>query len=326
VQLYGWVLCAVVAACGCVPDAFTLEAGAGAAGGGPSHWTTRAPLEAGRTATAWASMGGLFYVAGGWDGETLARLDVYDPVMDAWQPRAAMSVRRDLAHLALEIGGRLYVAFGATPWSETDEGLYCTTVTEIYDPDGDAWEAAGSLPTPLGRCWAGFATVDGNIYVIGGTNTSGIPFNSVLAIDATTWTYSYRAPLPTARGLMAVAVLGNRIYVIGGSDGQMLATVDVYDTVADTWEPAPPLPTARATPCAAVYDDRIYVVGGQADVIGNSTGALEIYDPANGSWSSAEPMPTPRNSPACGVVDGALYVVGGGDGLTYFGVNEAYEL
>src|SRR5687767_6540831 len=57
-------------------------------------------------------------------------------------------------------------------------------------------------------------------------------------------TWRSRSPLPTARQEMPSAFLGGRIYTPGGMDsqGNALATMEIYDPVTDVWETGPSLP------------------------------------------------------------------------------------
>jgi hypothetical protein len=88
--------------------------------------------------------------------------------------------------------------------------------------------------------------------------------------------------MPTPRFGFQTYLLGNKIYAIGGSQSQgtALATVEVYDPVADTWDiTRADMPRRFTFFAGAVVNDKIYVIGGIADWI---TGGLEVweYDPA----------------------------------------------
>ena len=72
------------------------------------------------------------------------------------------------------------------------------------------------------------------------------------------------AAAPSERTEVAAAAVGRRIWVLGGyaPDGATLATVEVYDTAADTWARGPDLPVAVNHAMAATLDGVLYVAGG----------------------------------------------------------------
>jgi N-acetylneuraminic acid mutarotase len=120
------------------------------------------------------------------------------------------------------------------------------------------------------------------------------------------------APMPTARAGLAAATVNGKIYAIGGFGvgGTFLATVEVYDPVANTWSTTPaPMPTARAGLAAVTVNGKIYAIGGVDGLLGST---VEVYDPVANSWSTTPvPMPTARYGVAAATVNGKIYAVGG---------------
>jgi N-acetylneuraminic acid mutarotase len=194
-----------------------------------------------------------------------------------------------------------------------------------YDPAADQWTTRD--PIPQGVNHAGFAAVDGKLYIIGGFRESTFaPTGAVRIYDPATGTWRDGAPMLTARGALAVAVLDGKIHAIGGNaqDGAGLpphehgpsqsdnsvGTHEVYDPAADSWTRLAPLPTPRNHLGAAAVGGRIHVVGGR--VAGNlEMTAHEIFDPAAGSWSAGPAVPTGRSGIAVVAHRGMVYVFGG---------------
>src|SRR5262245_43691532 len=91
-------------------------------------------------------------------------------------------------------------------------------------------------------------------------------------------TYGTRPQLLDANSEMAVAELAGKIYVIGGypSTRVVQSTVQVYDTVLDSWELGPALPLPTHHPVAVGTAGRVYSLGGQleGDVNGGRSFAL----------------------------------------------------
>jgi len=92
----------------------------------------------------------------------------------------------------------------------------------MYDPEQDKWKVLEPMPTK--RSGLAAASIDNNIYVIGGEKLNG-SYNINEKFDTETGKWSLELPMPTNRlGHDAVA-LKNKIYVIGGKTGQAKETV-----------------------------------------------------------------------------------------------------
>lgn len=194
-----------------------------------------------------------------------------------------------------------------------------------YDPAADRWASPGEIPEGVNH--AGFAAVDGRLYIVGGfLETSFSPAAAVRIYDPATGAWRDGAPMPTPRGALAVAVVGGRIHAIGGnaprgwdlpphehgtarSDGSV-GTHEVYDPATDRWVRRAPMPTARNHLGAAVVGGRIHTVGGRVPGDMELT-THEVYDPATDSWTKAAPLPTGRSGIAVVARGGKVYVFGG---------------
>jgi N-acetylneuraminic acid mutarotase len=144
------------------------------------------------------------------------------------------------------------------------------------------------------------------------------------------WYAEPSLPSPVAGGAAACDrhTPGSPIYVIGGFlDGNALAEVNAYDTLARTWSPVAPMPTRRGLLGAAVVAGRIHAVGGQKDL--EVVDTHEVYDPSGDTWTTAAPMPTARTELAAVTgPDGAVYAIGGsasGFGFDSLSTVEAYD-
>jgi N-acetylneuraminic acid mutarotase len=171
-----------------------------------------------------------------------------------------------------------------------------------------------SMPTARSLS-AAVGAANQRIYAMGGGNSSGT-LNTVEEYNPATNTWAVRASMPTARlGLGLVAASNGKIYAIGGatdiSQSSVLATVEEYDPLTNTWVARSSMPTARRSFGITVgADGKIYVIGGM-----NGAGALntvEAYDPATDKWSSRASMPTARFSLAAERgSNGKIYAIGG---------------
>lgn len=291
------------------------------AGQSPGSWQKLTPVptafafSTGVEGMSVASVGNKIIAALGFDLGDQATTRIYDMASDVWSTGAnapdASSEGAGVAHggLLYSIGGRI---------------LFGTPRPDIwaYDPTTDTWNAA-LTPMSTGRTGLAVAVVGNSIYAIGGRTATGGPCSgfgfaelaSVERYDIITDTWTTVASLPSARSDLAAATVGGKIYVFGGcrGSGTILADVDVYNPVTDTWSAAPTdMPTARAGMYAvARKGGTVYVIGGW-DGIGSGLSTNEAYKVSQDTWTTGLPsMPTPRAETGAVGHAGKIYIVGG---------------
>jgi N-acetylneuraminic acid mutarotase len=179
--------------------------------------------------------------------------------------------------------------------------------------------------------------MDGKLYVIGDTSSTGFPHTVATAIcfDPATRLWSKLPPLKTERYTMVrpeLAALDGKLYVVGGYDDEMpsggtgSALVDCFDpTVGDAgaWTRLPYMGTGRCHPGVAALDGMLYVVGGEPreDVPDES---VECYDPSTDRWSYVtslgggperwrEMVSHEKTGVSLAAVGGKLYAIGGSE-------------
>ena len=240
-------------------------------------WHQVAPITGLRTGQTTASMGGKIYVFGGSSGfgrsETLAW--VYDPAVDVWGYVAEMPATRQFAN-AVAVGEYIYLAGGKT--TVTDSGPGGNGEVLRYQPETDEWTILA--PNLVERRTEGAAVfMDGKIYLIGGSLTSG-PIESVEIYDIEADSWSMGTPMNGVRSNHAAIVLGDNMFVFGGFTGFVLQSVEIYDPVSDTWAEGPPLPIATHSLVGFVNNNVIYLVGGSDTVEGGDIfGRVLAYRP-----------------------------------------------
>jgi len=176
-----------------------------------------------------------------------------------------------------------------------------------------SWTTVAPMPTARGGL--SVATVNGEIYAIGGLS-DGVPVNVNEMYNPSTNGWTTETPMPTARSGCATAVYDNEIYVIGGEVGNgYVGNNEVYDPETNTWETKASMPTPRADLCASVVNGKIYLIGGEeyssTSPYYSETDINEVYNPANNTWTTGTPIPTAVYGYASTVIDGKIYIMGG---------------
>jgi N-acetylneuraminic acid mutarotase len=198
-------------------------------------------------------------------------------------------------------------------------------------------------PMNTARVGAGVATVDGMIYVMGGsqrhfasdTEFFYVTINSTEAYNPATDTWTEKASMSTSRGDFGTAVYQNKIYCIGGKtlwkiDVNVTNVNEVYDTERDSWETKTPMPTGRYGIEANVVDGKIYLIGGwiQSESSSNieKSNRVDIYDPVTDTWDTGSTIPTAVSGYASAVMDGKIYVISGvASGSTITNLTQIYD-
>jgi N-acetylneuraminic acid mutarotase len=227
-----------------------------------------------------------------------------------WVKKKDMSVVRGVMP-AVVLNDTIYATGG------TLDAYTSTSVVEAYDATTDTWTPKASLPQKL--CGTTAGTVNGKIYVIGGSTSilgTGYVVASVYEYNPGSNSWTTRSNIPTPIAYAAADVVDGKIYVIGGCPfgfSSAYKSVYEYNPATDTWKPKSDMPSARFLASATAVDGKIYVFGGVATLTGEGFSEVEVYDPSADTWATKEPMPIPRAAHASSAVNGKIYVLGGGE-------------
>lgn len=124
-------------------------------------WSTGAPLPITVEDPGSATIGGKFYVIGGFNFANnimTGALQIYDPLTDAWTAGAPMPTPRSGAMIGV-LNGKL-VAVGG------HDGTSHVTTVEIYDPASDSWTSGTSAPETL--LGGAVGVVNSQLFIAGG--------------------------------------------------------------------------------------------------------------------------------------------------------------
>jgi uncharacterized repeat protein (TIGR03803 family) len=179
-------------------------------------------------------------------------------------------------------------------------------------------------PMPVAAVAACSAVVNGQIYVVGGYNSSAQ--TAVQIYNSTTHKWTTGTALATGLSNQACAVVNGLVYEFGGTNNvgaSQTNAVLVYNPATKIWSSKSAMPTARQDIVAVVANNLVYVIGGYN---GNRLGTLEAYNPATDSWSTEDSLLTAESGAAGGVVAGNIVISGGAGQSTDTGDTESYSV
>lgn len=306
------------------------------------YWVKRAPMPNSGDFVSTAVIDGEIYVIGSNNTANSNYNYLYNPSTDSWLSKTPMPT--------VQMGGaiatyqnKIYVIGGGqgiTP----DITTYQTGANTMYDPTTDTWTS--KTPMSMGYANLKAVTVEGMIYVMGGTTVTSMKMN-VYGInerynpETDSWQSLTPMPLPVYNfGMVAI---GTKIYILGGLITSQLDPsnkTQIYDTQTDTWSYGTPMPITTCGGTAAAItdgvDSKIYYIGNELvlkyyeysdswswDYTYDSP--TQIYDLQTGNWTVGASSPTTRISGASlAVVNNTIYAIGGYDGISQTTANEQY--
>ncbi|MBM3331547.1 hypothetical protein FJY68_06800 [candidate division WOR-3 bacterium] len=178
-------------------------------------------------------------------------------LVQSWQPCVPMNTP-GYAFGCAAVGSRVY-AIGGLVSDSVPRNL-----VEAYDVPADSW-VLDFAPPPGPRWFAGCASFDRKIYLMGGTD-GNTDLSRVDRFDPSTNTWDTVAPLPWPRSSLAGCEYEGRIYAIGGYSMTLGFQKSVARFTPDSglgrWDVVDSLISRRANPAAAVAAGWMCALGG----------------------------------------------------------------
>ena len=188
-----------------------------------------------------------------------------------------------------------------------------------YDPQKNCWTGRTNIPLPLRDC--GVTSLDGYVYVIGGTEMDfSLDFMEVTArchrYDVAKNEWNQIAGMLTPRTDFATVVLNKVLYAVGGVDnlGHTLSSMEFYNVEENKWHYTSSMNELRMGLSAAGHRGHVLAVGGMiarpnADKLLLDT--VESYNPSTNEWTLKSEFPLHVCRSSLVDVNDVLYLVGG---------------
>ncbi len=219
---------------------------------------------------------------------------------------------------------RVYSFMGIRGGLEFDD---VTADAQCLEPGG--WRDLGEVPGGVGRVAANAVNLGEEVVLLGGYSIAATgaetSFDRVDAWLPWTETWVDRPPLPVAVDDAVVAPWRNRwiVVVSGWSQNDNIDTVQIYDSVTQTWRVTDPFPGTPVFGAAgAILGDDLLLVDGVARV-GNSFELIEqawvghLGGDGTIDWEDLGEHPGPARYRAAGGSTGERIVISGGGGGAY---------
>ncbi|QIY66710.1 kelch repeat-containing protein [Streptomyces sp. RPA4-2] len=206
---------------------------------------------------------------------------------------------------SVTLDGKVY-AFGG------NDGANRLFKAYVHDPATRGWQRLANVPEALEK--PGVEAVGGEIYVVGGWDSTGNASTAAYRYDPKRDSWSSAAPLPAGAVAGGTAVLGGRLYVVAGCGGNCFPASQatyVYDPQADAWSQVANYPITDSWLSCAGIDGQVVCAGGTDPVSGEETKATYAFDPVTGAWTARADLPYPNWAMASASSGGRLQLVGG---------------
>jgi N-acetylneuraminic acid mutarotase len=197
--------------------------------------------------------------------------------------------------IAYVFGGR-YVQNGEEPPA---------TSILAYDATTDTWTKRAA--TYEGWEANGVGTIDGRLYISGGSTSDSVATSRLLAYDATADRMIRKAGMPQPTRDGTTTVINGKLYVVTGVCWQSACRrLYRYDPRTNVWRSLAPPPNHHFRGAAVAINGKLYVAGGGYKPFRS----FDVYDPATNTWTGLSLLPAGREMPVGTAARSSIFVVG----------------
>lgn len=206
-----------------------------------------------------------------------------------------------------------------------DIGDFWFQITQGDEVIVTTWGIRQAEPTP--RFASTAFSINNNVYIVGGINSSFERVTTNEAFDTVLGTWSVKQPIGYTRVRGAGFSIGTMGHLVGGqsANGDVQNTHYTYDSEKNIWSTAKEYPIPIISQ-AAVANDIAYIIGGETT--GNVlTGKSYSYNPSTNTWEEITDKPTLTQGHTVATDGDNIYAIGGIDNNdNTVGINEAYNI
>ncbi len=264
--------------------------------------------ESSYSVAAYDSGNGKLYSVGGYDTNNITDVpaEVYDPETHAWTAIAPPPLNVAGAAGAF-LDGKLYVYGGFNSC-----GAFCGSYeldTQIYNPATNSWRMGPGLPEDVAPEFAGVATLDGRMYLVGGcpeeTEGCNAVSRNVFRYDPTANSWAAIAPYPLLAAALGCAGVADELVCTGGINpvtGATYRATYIYNAATNTWSRGASLPIDLWGMGYAAANGQFLVSDGATADSTELTNQGFAYTPATNTWTALPNSVEPRfaGGSACG--------------------------
>jgi N-acetylneuraminic acid mutarotase len=273
-----------------------------------STWTTTDSMDSTREDHAATVLNdGRVLVAGGYtggyNGDTLASVEVYDPDTETFTLADDLQQARRNHTATTLADGRVLVVGGS-------DGAAALRSAELRDPDTGTWTLATNLRTRRSNHTATLLA-DGTVLVVGGFDGNQ-SLTSAEVYDPAANTWSSTGTLTFAHSNHTATLLkSGKVLVASGGNAE------VYNPATRTFARAGALQTERVHHTATALPDGTVLITGGYDFDNDAAegyiwNSVELYDPATNAFSDIGGLQQARDQHTATLLpDGSVLVVGG---------------
>jgi N-acetylneuraminic acid mutarotase len=224
----------------------------------------------------------------------------------AWNWQALAPLSQPRAGYGAGVVKNQFVIAGGSYWQNGQK--IQTAQTDLFDPAQNRWRVGPPMPRALSS--AASATIDGSLFVLGGTEGQRA-VRSAYVFDGVRWQERSDLALPEARTNAVAASDGKSLFIIGG-----IAEPDLYSSeLSSAWMINPSqsktgwskLPDCSCTRklilAAAAVGNKLYIFGGAAGTKDGVENLSDIWsldltkrDLTKRKWIQEGHLPEPRRA------------------------------
>jgi len=178
----------------------------------------------------------------------------------------------------------------------------------------NVWEPKSDMPTARKEIADAATVLNGKIYVLGGTNSSGVISDVFEMYDPATNSWTTLAPYPLSVWRASMEALNGKIYAMGGYESLNpfpFSPTDKaysYDPGTNVWTTIQDMLVTRGSASSVVLDGNIHLMGGANN---DALDSHHKYDPGTNSWSTVATLIQKRSGLTAAVLNGKIYATGG---------------